>query len=264
MKKQILSFLLAAVMAVTISFSARASAGVQGENNVRLHTRLLSLDSKYLQAAIRYPQLSGLGDAAVQNAINDILKQSAVNALEEGRNNAADMAQAIREGYTGVIGMCQTFYDFIIAYNRNGLMSIVLTSYQYSGGAHGGTTASSYTFDLKTGRVLTLEDMMDDSADYASVINATIRKEIDRRTEIGIVFEYERKFSDIGPTPDWYLSSDSIVFYFQEYEYFPYASGIQEFDVRYKKLDGMFDKYYAFLASGRPMAVPTLKTGNLP
>ena len=35
--------------------------------------------------------------------------------------------------------------------------------------------------------------------------------------------------SDIGDSPDFYLTSEAIVFYFQEYEYFPYAAGIQEF-----------------------------------
>lgn len=218
------------------------------ENNITVTTEKLSSDNNHLKATIQYPQLSGLMDIEAQQNINDILKQSAQNALSQGEENADDMAWAIRDGYTGAVGMCEAFFDYMVTYNQNGVFSVVLTNYQYAGGAHGSTVQRSYTFDLATGKALRMTDLMDSGSAYIKFINEAIRKEIDRRVAAGNLSEFDfNKFKDIGTTPDYYLSNSAVVFYFQEYEYFPYAAGIQEFDVKYSDLGSMIGKVFQFL-----------------
>lgn len=215
------------------------------ENNIKITTEKLASSKAHLKATIQYPQISGLPDAGVQNDINTILKKSAQNALNEGQKNADDMAQAIKDGYTGAVGMCETNFDYMTAYNQNGLFSVVLMDYQYTGGAHGGTVQSSFTFDLATGIALKLSDLMDSATDFTGFINTAIRNEINRWVAEGGISEFEfSKFKDIGVDPAFYLTNDAVVFYFQEYSYFPYAAGIQEFTVTYTDLsDLMKDKF---------------------
>jgi inhibitor of cysteine peptidase len=238
------------------------------ENKVTVTTETMTSQKEHLEATIQYPQLSGLLNDDVQRNINNTLKQSALSALNEGEKNASDMAQAIRDGYTGAVGMCETFYNYMVQYNQNGLFSVVLTDYQYAGGAHGSTVQSSYTFDLITGKALQLSDLMDSSAAYTKFINETIRKEIDRRAASGALYEFEfSRFKDIGAKPEYYLSNDAIVFYFQEYAYFPYAAGIQEFRIMYTDLVSMIRNDYRCLNSApvdlQPGTVTALPVGDI-
>lgn len=220
----------------------------RSENQITITAEKLASEKALLKTMIQYPQIAGLPNADIQKNINAILKQSAQNALNKGQKNADDMAQAIKDGFTGAVGMCETYFDYLTAYNQNGLFSVVLTDYQYAGGAHGGAVQSSYTFELATGKALKLSDLMDTTADTIGRINTMIRKEIDRRAAAGGLSEFEfSKFKDIGTDPEFYLTNDAVVFYFQEYSYFPYAAGIQEFSVKYADLSDMLKDEFNFL-----------------
>ncbi len=218
------------------------------ENNVTVRTQALTAETAYLSAALQYPQLDGLADAAVQDSINVSLSRIAEDTLVEGRKNALDMAASVRDGYTGAVGKCETAFDYRVTYNQNELFSVVLMAYQYAGGAHGSTVQTAFTFDLTTGALLKLEDLLDETARFDVLVNAYIRAEIERRVEAGELTEFEfSPFSDIGENPGYYLSGRAVVIYFQQYEYFPYAAGIQEFAVPYEELSGLFTGPYSFL-----------------
>lgn len=240
----------------------------RNENNLTITTEKITSVKDHLKTTIQYPQLSDLHDANVQNEINAILKESAQNALGEGKKNADDMVQAIKDGYTGAVGMCETYYNYMIKYNQNGLLSIVLTDYQYAGGAHGGTVQRAYTFDLTTGKALQLSDLMDATCNAVKYIDSEIRKEINKRVAAGELYEFDfSKFKDIGENPEYYMSNDALVFYFQQYAYFPYAAGIQEFEVTFLELNSMLNKEFRFL-SGTPVVlnkkeVNTLSVGDI-
>jgi inhibitor of cysteine peptidase len=138
------------------------------------------------------------------------------------------MVKTKRE-YSDYKAQCETYFDYRIKYNLNGLLSIVFYDYQYAGGAHGNTLQSSYTFDLSNGTILNLSDLMNDTS-YLPNIDKFIRTEIDKKVASGDLIEFEEsRFVTIGDHPGWYLSNGSVVIYFQQYEYFPYVAGIQEF-----------------------------------
>lgn len=219
------------------------------ENNMTITTEKITSEKDYLNVRIQYPQLTGL-DGKIQDNINALLYSAAQNALKEGENNASDMAQAVKDGYTGAVGRCETYYDYKIAYNKNGLLSVVLVDYQYAGGAHGLTIQRAYTFDLSTGEPLGLADFFISGGGYKAAINAAVRKEIDSRTAAGELDEFEfSKFSDIGENAEYYLSDNGFVIYFQEYAYFPYAAGIQEFNMSYADLAAMLNDAHKFLSA---------------
>ena len=230
------------------TYSGRVMLERRNDNNITIVTEKLSSVTGYLKAALQYPQLEGLSDTAAQDAVNKVLKQVAQNALETGQKNASAMGSSIRDGYTGAVGKCETVFDYMVTYNQNDLFSVVMMEYQYVGGAHGSTFQNAYTFELATGAVLPFSVLMDDSVNYSACINAYIRGEIDRRVENGDLYEFEYSpFADIGIEPGFYLADNALVIFFQEYEYFPYTAGIQEFAVPYYNLNGMFSVPYSFL-----------------
>ena len=231
------------------------------ENALSITTEKTETQEQYLKLAIQYPQISGLKDSKVQDSINAVLKQAADSAVAEGRSNAKDMAQWIADGYTGGVTLCETYFDYEIKYNQNGLLSVVLSDYQYSGGAHGSTIQSSYTFDLTTGKDLSLADLMTPDSGYTAFINASIRKQIDSRVKTGGLYEFTPGFTDIGEDPPYYVSDEGLVFYFQQYEYFPYAAGIQEFTIPYADLTSMLKPAYRFFYTA-PVALTLASAGT--
>ena len=162
--------------------------------------------------------------------------------------NADEMKKDRASGYGGSPNKCETYFDYSLNYNQNGLLSVVFKDYQYTGGAHGSTVQSSYTFNLNTGEEYKLKDLFNSDADYVSFISDTVRKEINERVKDGSLLEELTPFNTIREDHDFYLSNDGIVIYFQQYEYWPYAAGIQEFTVEYAALKEMLKPGFSFLA----------------
>lgn len=223
--------------------NAQVSLFRRNENKITVRPQAILGDVKYLVASIQYPQLSGLADKDVLETVNGKLEAVAQEARMTGEQNAANMAEAIRDGYTGAAGNCETFFDYFVTYNQHDLFSVVLTEYQYAGGAHGATVQHAFTFDLATGRVLQLSDLMMEGSGWTGYIDGVIRREIDRRAEAGILSEFKHsKFGGIGAATAFYLDHDAVVICFREYEYFPYVAGIQEFRIPYSDLSGMMQR----------------------
>jgi len=211
-------------------------------NNVTISTVEKHIAADNLKVTLKYPLITGLADKTVQKKLNTLFKKEAINAKNQGLKCAVVLSQSEYGGTK----LCETYLDYKIAYNQNGLLSVVFSEYQYAGGAHGSTTQSSYTFDLQTGEELKLNDLLNADKKYTSYINAIIKKEIDKKVASGDLFELE-KFKSIGKNPAFYLSDEGIVFYFQQYEYFPYAAGIQEFVIPFPLLKDKIMKGYEFL-----------------
>jgi len=208
------------------------------ENAISIKTVKETSEDDKIEMSIQYPQIDGLADKTVQDSINSVLEKSAANARDEGLENVEEMEEARASGYMGSPNKCGTYFDYRLKYNQGGLLSVVCMDYQYAGGAHGSTVQSSHTFNLKTGEEYQLKDLMKNDADYVALINNTVRNEINERVKEGMLLEIT-PFETIKDGQDFYLADNAVVIYFQQYEYWPYAAGIQEFPVDFSALKDM-------------------------
>lgn len=219
-------------------------------NSLSVETKREDLKEGLLTATIQYPVLSGPWSRAALDAVNAVFRKAADTALAQGRQNAKELeniAAASGSEYGGSL-QCAVYFDYSVEYNQNGLFSIILSNYQYAGGAHGSTVQTACTFDLSTGRRLGLGDLMKNGCGYEKTIDAQIREGIDARVKEGSLIEFaESPFRTIGDRPDFYLTDGGIVFYFQQYEHFPYAAGIQEFSIPYDSVSSLLDPSFRFL-----------------
>ena len=217
-------------------------------NPITIKTVSIVFSSNNLDVNIQYPQIFGLGNVETMDIISDTFREAALNAEREGLQNAYEMQKYLEEGYTGSPNGCETYFDYDIKYNENGILSIVFWDYQYSGGAHGSTVQSSYTFDLENGNILSLSDLFNEGVDYTAYIDGIVWEEIDRRVSEGLLFEFDfSPFVTIGSDPNFYIEDHKVVIYFQQYEYFPYAAGIQEFPIVFSQNDAMLKDEFIFL-----------------
>lgn len=189
-----------------------------------------------LDVTLNYPQLSGLTDQAVQDRINSLFRQEAASAKQEGLDNIKDYPPSLSPN------KYETYFDYRIKYNRNNILSVIFLDYQYTGGAHGSTIQKAYTLDLQTGKEYTMKDLFKTGSDYAALFNGEVRQGIKDRE----LYELTT-FSAISADQAFYLDNNGVSVYFQQYEYFPYAAGIQAFTLDYPALKDVLDPSLSFL-----------------
>ena len=204
-------------------------------NSININTVKEATKANGLTLTSQYPQISGMSNIETQGKINAIFKNLAVNAGNEGRKNAAELAKEpnINDGRPN---MCETYFNYHVAYNRNGVFSVVFLDYQYAGGAHGITIQSSYTIDLATGNQLALADLFKSGSDYAAPLSSSVKAQLAER---GLTDALFAPFDQISANQNFYLSNNGVVVYFEQYEILPYAAGIQEFATDFTSLNGI-------------------------
>ncbi len=122
-----------------------------------------------------------------------------------------------------------------VSYNENRLLSVQLSEYAYTGGAHPTTFLTSHLFDTTSGDLLTVADLFDTSLDEAKIL---LTDEIDRQIreqslsgETLYYDDYERYLKEAFNVHDFYIEKDSLVLYFQQYAIAPYVAGFPKFRI---------------------------------
>ena len=216
------------------------------KNTITIKTVRQNSENDMIKITLQYPRIDGLGDKAVQDSINSIFEKEALKARDEGLRNEEEMKELKSSGGISSPNKCETYFDYSVKYDQNGMLSVVFLNYQYTGGAHGMTLQTSYTLDLKTGKEYGLKDMMKGEAGYVSFISGIVRNKIDEKTKAGELAEIAA-FNAIKDDQDFYLSDSGLVIYFQQYEYFPGAAGIQVFPIEFSALKDMLKPDFSFL-----------------
>lgn len=176
----------------------------------------------YLSLDIQYPVFSGLAPemAASWNAFFASWDSKAREAAEQA---ASELARAALSQWKA-----QSVADYRVTYNEKGLLSLYLDNYLFAGGAHGNTIRTGYTANVATGQVYALRDLFKEGTDYQTVLSAEVAKQIAER---GLTPRLLRPFLSIAPDEGFYIQDGRLVIYFDQYEYFPYAWGFQEFAI---------------------------------
>ncbi|WP_336078647.1 PdaC/SigV domain-containing protein [Paenibacillus sp. 203] len=175
---------------------------------------------------IKYPQISGSQlNPEAQQAINNVLKKHAEGILVAGKKMMAEGEATTERPY-------EFGNDFAIAYNKNGILSVIMQDYSYTGGAHGMTARKGYTFSLADGKLLQLSDVLKANPNYKKFLNADLKKKIDA-LQAGEGFG---KFKELASDQNFYVTSSGVTIVFDLYDYAPYAYGIPEFTYSFGQL----------------------------
>lgn len=234
-----------AIKAVTEPFGYRAlwnnstrtvNVTAAGMNDVEVTGTKLesSVQNKYTNFNIVYPVVSGLDNEAAQTTINKALKAHANQFLtamqkqvkEAGAPANKDISYEVDGGYK-------------VTYNRNGVISFLLTDYQYLGGAHGDDVLTSMTFSLKDGKAIQLSDLLKSNSNYKQDIKKLIQTYIKKNAETeGLSLE---QFNDLSKSSskyleNYYLTDSGFTIFFQKYDIAPGAAGNPKIDFTFSQL----------------------------
>ncbi|MGQ3479706.1 PdaC/SigV domain-containing protein [Paenibacillus sp. TY11] len=175
---------------------------------------------------VKYPQISGNQlNPEAQQAINSVLKKHAEGVMAAGKKMMAEGEATTERPY-------EFGNDFAIAYNKDGILSVIMQDYSYTGGAHGMTARKGYTFSLADGKLLQLSDVLKANPNYKKFLNADLKKKIDA-LQAGEGFG---KFKELAADQNFYVTSSGVTIVFDLYDYAPYAYGIPEFTYSFAQL----------------------------
>lgn len=202
-------------------------------------------NNKFFKADIKYPYLKIKSNYNKKDDTQTKIIQNINSTISNTVTTAKDKIEKDSEEYkksyeadsnkdNTIKYQYEAIYNYKIAYNKNNILSIPLTMYEFTGGAHGLTNIKSFNYDLATGKELKLEDLFKANSNYKEVINNHIKEEISKQPEI--YFQGQDAFSSIKDNQDFYISDEGIVIYFSLYDIAPYSSGIPMFTITWDEI----------------------------
>ncbi|QZY53950.1 DUF3298 and DUF4163 domain-containing protein [Crassaminicella profunda] len=203
---------------------------------VKVHTKKIKENKEYFEADVKIPVLSGLKDEKIQEKINQMFKKEALDFKDEIEKWAKEGAEDAKK-YDYEMRPYSVYVDFEEKKNEQDLLSIYITYYEYTGGAHGMHNDITYNIDLKTGKLIELKDLFKENYDYEKVINEKIKEQIDRinkpsgENSSEDDYIYYQGFEGIRKDHSFYLKDNKLGIYFGLYEIAPYAAGIPTFEI---------------------------------
>jgi len=194
------------------------------ENDIKIATELLETKTKDTLFLMRYPTVSGLENKEVEKNINAALEKHKTQFIEDSKEQE-------KKRDSSVDYMYQAFQNFVVTYNENGMLSLAIDQNSYTGGAHDSTIRTGFTFSLKNGKVLTLEDLLKEkSPNYKVELDKLVAK------DLKVINGYYGDFKGLAADADYYIKPDGLAVFFQQYEYTPFAVGIPTFLIPFNQV----------------------------
>lgn len=117
------------------------------------------------------------------------------------------------------------------------VVSLRIVYSDYTGGAHGNYAYAGETYDVKTGKLLRLADIIKDVEGFYPLATDYIVDALYAEYEDALFSDYGNWVAEsISPEnePNWYLTGSGIVISFSPYEVGPYAMGAPEITLPYE------------------------------
>lgn len=127
------------------------------------------------------------------------------------------------------------------------ILSLIETGSEYTGGAHGNHGSIGYTFDVQSGKILALEDLLTDKEGFYAKATDYITDKLYETYDEGLYPEYKQIVADSWTgefSIKYYLDASGIVIIYNPYEVGPYAMGEADVTLPYSKFGEYLDPNY--------------------
>lgn len=191
-------------------------------SEVKITSRSVKEKNDGLSVDLNIPVIAGMKDKKYEAQWNDIVSRHVMEDLEASKKMAKEDAEQEPEYFRP--------HELIVRYavktNSNGVLSLAVQTYTYTGGAHGGTRIDTYNIaDKDEAARIELKDLF--GASYKDIIDQHIKEEIAKEPDN----YFPDAFEGITDTQSFYIENGQAVIVFGEYEIAPYAAGRPEFRI---------------------------------
>lgn len=192
---------------------------------------------------VEYPQLDGMHDQAMQRTINSVLVNAASELIGDfvagvassSAQSSSTTTQSTSTTDPSQRSSLQAKEETTLLDMRVGSFRIEATSY-FAGAAHPSTSDHTLSFDLGTGRRLTLADIFRPDSHYLEWLSTESSK------QLAAMPDYSADMARAGTTPTeehfavFSLRPTALEIVFGEYQVGPYAIGIKHVSFPYAQL----------------------------
>ena len=159
----------------------------------------------------------------------------------------SDFIDSLKGDFYPVPAPYELDVTYATANHSASVVSLIFTVYQYTGGAHGSTTITTYTFDTANNRLITLDDLFTNTTDALTLVAPMAQAAIAKN--LGDMNQPDMLQAGTAVDPQNYaafsLDADSITFYFQQYQVAPYVAGIQQVSIPLAQLSSVLQPDFA-------------------
>lgn len=120
------------------------------------------------------------------------------------------------------------------------IVSILEGIYSYTGGAHPNSAYFAEVYDTKTGKRLTLKDVVKDTSALKPVLLAAIQDQYPEAAFFDLENAIDTYFAGMMDSLNWTVDNESMTFYFSPYDIAPYAQGLISANIPFKGNEALF------------------------
>jgi len=193
------------------------------------------------------------GNSVLAKAINFKIEHHIANTLNYTRTNVDSITilEAIAKFDNEYLRFKSDFeesnlvweatFDGEVMYQSSDIISIALSSYTNTGGAHGNSYITFYNFDTTNGKELELNQIINDIDTFTEIANTYFISKVNNNTSESIAdYFYGKDFQlpeNIG------YNEEGLVLLYNTYEIASYAMGITEFTIPYSEIESLLLKH---------------------
>ncbi|WP_051620525.1 PdaC/SigV domain-containing protein [Paenibacillus sp. UNC451MF] len=210
-------------------FPITISQAASSKDSVKVTSTPVQEQTDQLKVDMNIPIISGMKDTKYQAELNDLIASHADKDLASMKEQAKKDAEQAKQA-----GFEVRPYELFIKYelksdggsSNNNRLSIQMTTYTFTGGAHGMTRIDNYNvLNNEQAEKIELSSLFGDQ--YKELINKQIQAEIAKTPEK----YFQDGFKGISDTQSFYIEKSDAVIVFGQYEIAPYSSGSPEFRI---------------------------------
>ncbi|MGL4109427.1 DUF3298 and DUF4163 domain-containing protein [Clostridium sp. LP20] len=197
----------------------------KNEEEVKIVDKIISKKDEILKVDVIIPEVKGLVDKKKEKELNDRIMKWTNDWIKDIRSIADEnFLPGSKPSFP-----YEAVSRYIVSNNDKDVLSMYIDYYQFTGGAHGITTRIPYTVEVKSGNILSLKDLFNESYNYKAIIDKEVRRQI--ALDKDKYFDGGEIFKGIKDNQSFYIEGDNIVIFFGQYEIAPYVAGIVEFRI---------------------------------
>lgn len=225
--------LVVLLLLLAVMLPVEWAKAVAATPQLMIDTQVIAYETDWVQGDVNIPVLRGLGNLDLQEKLNERWSEEITSFVDEIKEAAQDFSEEFGEELAHWLPF-QVGVDYRVAYLDEGLASISIVYYRYTGGAHGFSYHEGTNVDLSTGKDLILADLFVEGYDYRQVIEDEVVGQIE--ADPVNYFEEDWRDQKIARDHDFCLTPEGLVIYYGLYEIAPYCSGIPEFTIPFANL----------------------------
>lgn len=203
-----------------------------------LKKELLYDNKVILKYLIEYPQIVNSPYLYGKEKFNFYNKYQAVQLQNYIKNELFKEAKELYE-YNVQNGYPIMVYDIVkkyeITYNTENIISLYFDDYRFTGGAHGNTIRTSQNWDLIEGKEIPLKLFYPKNPNYVQKILQEVNKQIKEQIQVDEKMYFDNYCELVVETfnvENYFLYSEYMEVFFQQYDIAPYVSGIPTFIIK--------------------------------